>query len=109
MAFTEGFDADLRAGDMSKLPWPDGHFFADVMERSVQGEWRDRKKANEVELGTLVATVGHETGVPHHLFMKQELRDLFGDMEFLRLDVDQKFWFLVRKEENPEHGKANKS
>lgn len=79
-----------------------GYFFANVLRYPGAAEWPPeamrQREPEEVEERTLVPSLGHDAGVPHHWFTETELHDILGQFRVIELKTDAKFTFLVQKQ-----------
>ena len=110
-----GLHADLKVSDMTICPWPENNFHGVISWNSLQHNTLDniKKAVNEVHkhlvpgglfLGAIKSTkadsygMGHEiepdtfvqdddkeSGVPHHFFDEEAIKELFKDWEFISL------------------------
>ncbi len=91
-------DQLVRAvAELTRVLAPGALFFADLLSARHLQDWVDRTQGQEIETGTWVPTIGHEVGVVHHFFAREEMQHLFTGFELEFLDEGERYWILGRR------------
>lgn len=89
-------DVEATIAEVHRVLRPGGYFFATVASHPPPEKWFEREPV-EVEPRTHVPALGHDKGVPHHFFTKEEVRRLLYRFELLDLVAERRIQFLARK------------